>query len=225
MGFAVQVITPPTVEPVGLAELQKWLRIDPGEDDDTLRSLEVAARRLIERTYDCALVTQTLQLTIDRFPIPSSPYLWQQYSWGYWWQRIPMMNLTSSWWPERAAIFVPRPPLQSINSIQYVAQDGTTQTVDPGVYTVDNRRMPGRIVPGYSKFWPFTLPSVNSVTVNYQAGYGAPVEGQIPSVIPETIRQAIKVMVHDWYEDRRQPGVLSPGANNLLMAEWDGEYY
>ena len=219
MGFAVQVVTPASEEPVSVEELSLWCRVDDEAEQPILESLGKAARRLIERTFDCALVTQTLNFIVDRFPIPTSPYLWQQYSWGYWWQRLPMMQLTSSWWPERAALFIPRPPLQSVVSIQYIDQTGATQTLPSANYTVDTARMPGRVVPAYGLFWPFTLPTINSVTVQYQAGYGT------PDQVPDTIKTAIKVAVHQWYEERAELDKLPQGALNLVLSEWSGEYY
>lgn len=219
MGFAVQVVAAAIAEPVGVDDLMLWCRVDDDAERSVIESLGRAARRLIEKTYDCALVTQTLNLVVDRFPIPSSPYLWQQYSWGYWWQRLPMMQLTSSYWPERAALFIPRPPLQSVNFINYVAQDGTTQTLPAANYTVDSARMPGRVVPAYGLFWPFTQPTMNTVTVNYQAGYGTPAQ------VPDTIVLAIKIAVHQWYEERADADELPKGAINLLMSEYSGEYY
>lgn len=219
MGFAIQIAAPPAVEPVSIEDLMLWCRVDDEAEEPILTSLGLAARRLIEKTYDCALVTQTLNFIVDRFPIPTSPYLWQQYSWGYWWQRLPMMQLTGSWWPERAALFIPRPPLQSVVSIQYVDQTGATQTLPATNYSVDTARMPGRVVPAYGMFWPFTLPSINSVTVQYQAGYGTPEQ------VPETIKLAIKMAVHQWYENREDADKLPAGAVNLLMSEYSGEYY
>lgn len=220
MGFAVQVVTPPAVAPYDVDAMMTWLRLDEESERPIVEELIDQARVLIERTYDLALISQTLNFIVDRFPIPSSPYLWQQYSWGYWWQRLPMMQLTGSWWPERAALFIPRSPLQSVVSISYVDQAGRTQTLPASNYNVDTARKPGRVVPAYGLFWPFTLPSINSVTVQYQAGYG-----QAPNQIPATLRGAIRIAVHQWYEERVEPDKLPDGAINLLMSEYSGEYY
>jgi hypothetical protein len=222
VGFAVTILSPPDSEPVpldGPGSLKNWLRVDIPDDDDLIASLGRAARRMIERAFDVALVTQTLQLTIDRFPIPGNPYLWQQYSWGFWACRIPMLQLTGSWWPERAAIWLPRPPLQSVVAVNYIAQDQTNKTADPSTYLVDNQRMPGRLTPAVGEYWPIVSPQMNAANIQYVAGYGA------PNDVPDTIITAIKLAVAGWYENRLDAGKLPDAAIDLCVSEWGAEYY
>ncbi len=92
---------------------------------------------------------------------------------------------------------LPRPPLQSVTSITYVDQDGTTQTVDSSTYVVDTHSEPGRITRAYEKEWPYDVRAIeNAVVVTYVAGYGAPAD------VPERIKHAIRLMVAHWYEHR-----------------------
>lgn len=55
---SVKLLTPPTVEPVTLAEVKQHLRLMPDQTDDDLylMGLVAAARRLIERRLGIALV-------------------------------------------------------------------------------------------------------------------------------------------------------------------------
>lgn len=172
MGLALTTIAPPSNEPVTLAELKAAARVDIPDDDVYIASLGVAARRLIERTWDCALVSQTLLLAIDRFPTAGNPYLWQQYSWGYWGDRIPMTALSGAWWPDRAAVHVPRPPLQSVVSLQYYDPAGNLQTADPSTYQVDTLRRPGRIMPAVGQYWPYLQQRPDAVQITFLAGFG-----------------------------------------------------
>lgn len=220
MGFAVNVVTEPTAEPVALADLKAYLRVSITDDDDLITSLGKAARRLIERTYDCSLMQQTLELTLDRFPFLDQLAWPSGYQWGWFFQRIPMDKLVGvESWAEREAIRLPRPPLQSVSSIDYTAMDGTSSSVDSADYVVDAKRSPGRVAPGFGKRWPFTQWTLNAVTVQYVAGYASAAD------VPDTYLTAIKLAVIQWYDNRRAAGDLPEAARRLLMAEWDGEYY
>src|SRR5215472_6404575 len=138
MPTGLTVVTPPTTEPVSLDDLKLWLRVDIPDDDTLITSLGAAARRLIEQTFDCALVTQTLLTTYDRFPRYSSSAVWQYNSDAIWQQRLPVTQLSGQWYPDRASIRVPRPPLQSVTQIQFVdSQTGLLTTVDPSIYNID----------------------------------------------------------------------------------------
>jgi uncharacterized phiE125 gp8 family phage protein len=119
-------------------------------------------------------------------------------------------HLTQTWvmrldkFPKNAPIYLPRPPLQSVTSIQYVDADGATQTFDAGDYDVDTKAQPGRIKPAYGEVWPTTRPGiVNAVTVTYVAGYG-----DAASDVPEETKHAIKLMLtHAW----RNPELVVSG--------------
>ncbi|QND52396.1 hypothetical protein HB779_11120 [Phyllobacterium sp. 628] len=66
--MTINVLTPPAVEPVALAELRQFLRLQ-GENDDALVSgLLKAARETLEAQTGLALIRQSLRLYIDRWP-------------------------------------------------------------------------------------------------------------------------------------------------------------
>jgi len=89
-----------------------------------------------------------------------------------------------------------RPALQSVTSIQYIDSDGNTQTLDSSKYSVDTSSTPGRVVEAYGETWPSTQSIINSVTVVYVSGYTSAAN------VPNQIKQAIKVLVSDFYKDR-----------------------
>lgn len=86
----------------------------------------------------------------------------------------------SEWWMRDPArgyyIDIPKPPLQSIDSVSYVDTAGVTQTWASGNYIVDAPAGPrcarGRLAPGFSKLWPFAQSRINAMTVQFTAGYG-----------------------------------------------------
>jgi len=78
--MTILVITPPAAEPVSLDEMKAHLNVTIEEDDELIEAKIAAARAHIERFAGIAMVTQTLKLTLDRFPtaaiaLPRPPLL------------------------------------------------------------------------------------------------------------------------------------------------------
>jgi uncharacterized phiE125 gp8 family phage protein len=94
-------------------------------------------------------------------------------------------------------MLIPRPPLQTVNSIKYYDTDNVLQTVDASVYTVDTDSIIGRIVEADGETWPTPNAIIQAVTVNYDAGYGA-----ATTDVPAPLLQGIKMLVGHWYENR-----------------------
>lgn len=99
-------------------------------------------------------------------------------------------------------ITLPSPPLQSVSSIQYVDQDGNTQTLSTDVYDVDTTVEPGRVVLKFNQSWPSTRDDIAAVTVTYVAGYGL-----LRTDVPDSYRHAIKFLAAHWFE-LREPVVV-----------------
>lgn len=64
----LQLTAPPAVEPIGLAEVKAFLRIDNSDEDALLATLIVSARKRLERSADLAFVTQGWTLIADAWP-------------------------------------------------------------------------------------------------------------------------------------------------------------
>jgi uncharacterized phiE125 gp8 family phage protein len=94
-------------------------------------------------------------------------------------------------------IELPRPPLQSISFIKYKNAAGTETTLSTSVYLVDAESEPGRVVLAKDQSWPSDeLYKVNPIQITYIAGYGAAAD------VPEQMKQAIKLIIGHWYENR-----------------------
>lgn len=142
MEWGLSVVTAPASEPISTADAKTHLRVDASDDDSYIDALVSAARSFVEQYTHRALITQTLKLTLDRFP------------WG------------------NRYIQLPRAPAQSVTSIQYIDCDGVLQTWDSSNYSVDIKRQPGRLYPNYNQCYPSTRNIEEAVQITYVAGYG-----------------------------------------------------
>ena len=97
-----------------------------------------------------------------------------------------------------SVIRIPKTPVQSVSSINYIDVNGDTQLLAASKYTVDVRSTPARIVSEYGTSWPSTRSEPNAVTVQFVAGYG---DGATPG-IPERILQAMRLALTTSYTHR-----------------------
>jgi uncharacterized phiE125 gp8 family phage protein len=111
--------------------------------------------------------------------------------------------ITSTWrytideFPD--AIPLANPPIISIVSLQYKRDsDGVIVTLDSQDYLLDNVNQPGWVVPAFGKQWPATRDEINSVIVNYTAGYGSSAAS-----VPAPLKQWILLAIGDMYDQSR----------------------
>lgn len=110
-------------------------------------------------------------------------------------------DLSLDGWPASGVLLLPYSPVQSVTSITYYDTANVATVWAASNYQVDAASVPARIVPAYGAVWPaVTLRSLNGVVIRYVAGYGA------LATIPETDRQAMKLLVAHWYENREAVG-------------------
>lgn len=67
--MAIRPITPPSVEPITLAQAKLHLRVDHTDDDALISAYIEGARVFAEKFTARAFVTQTWELVIDKFPL------------------------------------------------------------------------------------------------------------------------------------------------------------
>src|ERR1700722_16969036 len=191
--------TPPSVEPVLLADAKQQARIDTTADDTLIGTLITAARQWAEQYTGRALVTQTWQLWLDFWP--SSQELW--------WDGVRQGPVSG--FDRLSYIMLPRPPLQSVTSIQYFDDTDTPTTWDPSNYYVDTVRTPARVTLRIGATWPVPERLANGIMVQYVAGYGN--DG---TAVPEQIKTAIRQLVSHWYDNRGE-AVAAPTARGTTI--------
>ena len=162
--------TPPATEPVTLAEAKAWLRVEGTEEDALIGALITAARQHIEGFTRRALVTTGYTLKLDAFPYDARN--------------------------QSREIVLPRPPLASLTSIEYLDTNGALQTLNPTTYVVDTYAQPAKVFCRTETAWPATYTVPNAITLVYTAGYGT------PAAIPAGLLIALRYIVAHWYELR-----------------------
>ncbi len=119
-------------------------------------------------------------------------------------------------------IRLPVPPHMAVESVTYVDEDETEQTLDPTSYRVDVAS--GAIVPAFACVWPPTQRVPGAVKVLWWSGYTdgivltnpppgyTPPAGQLDprlpqggdplKLIPPAAKHAIRLLLGHWYENR-----------------------
>lgn len=109
-------------------------------------------------------------------------------------------SFASQTWKLRMDFFPPvvelrRPPIVSVDSVQYIDLDGATQTWSSSNYDTDLSSAPGRIIPAdTSTGWPSTNDEPNAVIVTFTAGY---VNEAVPAKAIKAILLALKALYYD----------------------------
>lgn len=100
-------------------------------------------------------------------------------------------------------ITMPKPPMATAGTTTAISltytlnENGQTATLSTTAYRVDRDSRPGALRPLYGGSWPSYLEDYNSVTVSWWAGRGADA-----SSVPQSVRNAILMLVGVWYERR-----------------------
>lgn len=184
MRTSIALITPPTNEPVTLSELKSWMRLDGTSEDVLLTQLIVAARQEAEKYLRSALVSQTLELTVDLTGGLND-------SLGDGWYDLAVTELYGAL-PD--VIPLPYAPIQSITSVTTYDNDNVGTVYSSDNYTLDEAG--SRLVLNYGQIWPSNMRQSAACVIRYVAGYGT------VSEVPQAIKIAIMNYALNCYEQR-----------------------
>lgn len=168
------VTTPPTAEPVTLADAREHLHEvaygSPPEhpnDSQIVRAIK-SAREFCEQYLERSLAAQTITMVVDNFSKP---------------------------------LLLPNGPIQSVESITYVDENGATQMLATTVYELET--FGNKIRLKYGQVYPNTRVQDDAVTITYVAGY---TNGESPDTypLPEPIKSAMLLIIGNLYENRQQ---------------------
>lgn len=98
-------------------------------------------------------------------------------------------------WPADGVVGLRIAPVQTVTSVTVRDASGTPQAVDAGAYALDGDGAPPRLLINAPVPSPATLPA--GVAITFAAGYG-----DAAADVPADIRQAMLLLVADWFEHR-----------------------
>jgi uncharacterized phiE125 gp8 family phage protein len=179
------VVTPPTAEPVTLAELKEAAHITHTTEDTFLSSRIVAARF----RYELDTRRQLMEATFDWFlPFFSSHTFVSSHL--HLNQSVTVLN-------ERS-FELPLPPLTSIVSVKFFDTAGVQQTVPATEYGVKTSSEPGRIFNLPNEEWPDLEDDriEDAVVIRFIAG------AALAADVPDLDKQAIFLLAQHWIENR-----------------------
>ena len=160
----IEVVTPPTVDADFLALVLDHVKVEAGDE---------------EAAYG-DLVTAYLDAALARVEAMSGRMLFTR-----------SLRFTADAFG--TALVLPASPVSSISSVQYVDTAGATQTLAGSAYALVDKAETPMLYPVFGTDWPKVRPFPGSVTVDFDAGYGAAMDD-----IPAPLRQATMQTVADW---------------------------
>ncbi|WP_439891598.1 head-tail connector protein [Ralstonia sp. 25C] len=207
------LVTPPTGEPLDLADVKTHLRVTDTSQDVLIAAMLSGARQAAETKTRQQLLYARYRLVIDKFPMAGVGTLY------------PFEHVVNM---PAYGIILPHAPVVDIVSIQYLDMSGTLQTVDPSVYTANLALMPSIITPRFGQIWPIPLPQIGAVTVTYDAGYAAMMTvvnaGAGTFSISGPVTHAVGDLVQFYNSGGALPGGLVAKANYTIASANAGVY-
>jgi uncharacterized phiE125 gp8 family phage protein len=125
--------------------------------------------------------------------------------------------LTQTWelwldaWPP--VVEIPRPPLQSIVSIKWYDRDNAEHIIDAADYFADVNSEPGRVLMNPGKSWPANLRPASGISITFTAGHAE------AASVPRRVRQAILLLVAEWYLNREATSLTGKGGAEKFNRE------
>lgn len=182
----LRIVASATEELVTLEEAAEHLRIEaygsPAEYPEAtlIEALITAAREYVEHETGLILAPQTLELSGRSF-----------------------YGLCR--WPGDLGIPLRTAPVSGILSVAYIDGDGVTQTLANDAYILDDVAQVPALFPAYGvSAWPASRDQVNSVRIQFVAGYSRTSGSPTTAIIPQLLRSAILLMTGHLFENREE---------------------
>jgi|APSaa5957512622_1039677.scaffolds.fasta_scaffold50304_2 uncharacterized phiE125 gp8 family phage protein len=133
----------PASEPISTADAKAHLRVTHSDDNDYIDSLVKAARMHAEQFTDRAIITQTWEAYLQKFPGSGN-------------QNEIMIN---------------KCPVTSISKIEYYDSDNTLQTLSTDVYEAVTELEPAIIRLAANQSWPEIYDRKKAIIITFVTGY------------------------------------------------------
>jgi hypothetical protein len=194
--MGLQIITPPSIEPVTLADAKLWARINNSVEDSVTSGLITVAREMCEKFLRRPILPTGYLWTTDGFPGYVLPAL-----------RDPeFFNVV-----RETHDLIWRTPIggvTSIDSINYIDPNTGPTLLAADLYQVDYTEEPCRLAPAYQQSWPTAQSQMGAVQIAFTAGYppgpavGSPPVANPLANVPAPILAALKVILTDMGENK-----------------------
>lgn len=221
-----RLLVPPAVEPVALADVMAFARVDSDPGDGVLQRLLLAARQRVERDTGLALISQTWVAVLDRWPGTPPPDVtvraadaWTGGASG-WWSGLRTGSAAQLVPP--GVIEIARRPFASLVSFQVRDATGAFATVDPASYFVEVAGGTGRVVRRPGAVWPLVPSGMDdAIELSAVLGFGA-----APANVPADLQTAILMLAAHWLEVREPviEGRFGPAPEHVrtILSSWQG---
>jgi len=175
MTYRIEQLTATPPSFLELDEVKIWLRQDCDDDDELIKDIIEAALEEAESYTRRVFKTTQYKMHLDQF----LPY-------------------------DECFIRLPRSPLISVDSINYYNTDGNLTLFAATEYGVDDGKdIPARIYLLPEKEWPnLEAGRRNAVEITFTCGWKKP--GTTEDWLPARIKQAMRIMITHWYENRAE---------------------
>lgn len=186
-GWTLRRIVDPVVEPIDVADARRQCLIDADITihDTTLANYIRAARELAESYTKRTFVESSWRLSAAAFPYKCET------------------DFLDPW------ISIPMPPLIAIESVSYLDTDGSRIYLTAEQYQVWMDEEPPCLIPPYRQTWPSGRVDANAVQIEYRAGYADGGSPMGAAKVPETAKQAIRLMVAHWFNNREDTAIAN----------------
>ena len=195
--MTVKIDTPPLEEPVSLEEAKIYLRVDDNDLDSLISDEIVNTRQFCERYTGLLLVSQAVSVYLDDWPTAQT---------NAWWMGLKEGHIDEVS-PAVSAVSLPIGPVQTLNSIDLLDNDGNATEVAPLPAYVTTGLMPMLVrKSGYQ--WPRPLRAKEGIKVRLTVGFGS------PSQVPFALRQGIlQLLAHRF--DNPSSAMVPKGVRSL----------
>lgn len=224
MAYVIQdPANPPSCEPVALADMKTFLRVNWDTDDTMISGLITAAREVAEEFCRKSFVQKGYKQFLDSFPYFVDTIMSQMaYPPSYY--SLPRYSTTLWNYSQMIKLFYG--PLVSVTQIKYVSSetsqwetltgtsDVSSQSAD---FLYDTATEPPRIFPRGGQYWPSVLYVPNAVEIDYLSGYSTDA-----NAVPQAVKTAMMMLVANWYENREaaSPLTLKAIPNHVEQLLW-----
>lgn len=185
MRGAYELVAGPASEPVTLAEAKEHCRIDGTADDDYVAALITAAREMVTRLTGRALITESWKLVLDCWPSTNN---------DEWWDGVREAPITVL---EAGQIELHRAPFLALTSVKTFDESNAETVWASSNYYTSSRHGYGRLIKRRGSVWPIPDRDVAGIEIAFTIGYGPGA-----AAVPSALRQAIKMLVLHWYDNR-----------------------